>query len=669
MTRRDLVLMAVVTLLIASPLAAQRPLTAPQREAWERLLQAADARLAADTAAIDAALGARDVSLGRAALRAIGQARVAARYDLLRRALAATDTGAAAEAAFALGIARDSLACAPLRTAFARGGAVGVEAAWSLGELGRGCLPTESMLATAPDVPTRVRALEVAARDRAVPLDLLERFASDTAAPVRVAAWYALSRARRAPSDALLFAAHRDTSTAVHEHAARLLAHPIIGTERFGLAYSLLPGWLAHPHPHVRIAAVRAAATWDGGPSDALMPMLGLYPDNVLRDRDVNVRVAIAQALDTVAMGRDTLLWGYAWRADTTFMVRRSLLTGALRAGVALADFAAWRFDTDWRHRAAVADAAGAAPESLFVAFGLTALDDADGRVRAAAIGAVAARRDSSAARRALLTRLARSGGDLHGRATALGALASRASHDDVPLALDAYRRAADDRESDARLAALRLLAAAWRRDSAAIDAPTRVAIAALPAPSDLLLRAAVADVAPLAAWKHAPRSVRPLAHYRRIVRDYVEPARRGRVAAMRIETERGPIRIALACADVPLTCAVFDSLASSRYWDGARFHRVVPAFVAQDGDPRGDGNGGPGFAIRDELNRRRYVRGAVGMALSGPDTGGSQYFLTLSPQPHLDGRYTVIGTVVAGDRVMDALVQGDAIRELRVVR
>jgi cyclophilin family peptidyl-prolyl cis-trans isomerase len=93
----------------------------------------------------------------------------------------------------------------------------------------------------------------------------------------------------------------------------------------------------------------------------------------------------------------------------------------------------------------------------------------------------------------------------------------------------------------------------------------------------------------------------------------------------------------------------------------------VVPGFVAQDGDPRGDGNGGPGYAIRDELNRRRYARGAVGMALSGPDTGGSQYFLTLSPQPHLDGHYTVFARVVGGLEVMDALVQGDRIIEVEV--
>jgi len=91
----------------------------------------------------------------------------------------------------------------------------------------------------------------------------------------------------------------------------------------------------------------------------------------------------------------------------------------------------------------------------------------------------------------------------------------------------------------------------------------------------------------------------------------------------------------------------------------------VVPDFVIQDGDPRGDGNGGPGYAIRDEINPRRYGRGAVGMALSGPDTGGSQFFVTHSPQPHLDGVYTLFGQVIQGDDVLDRIVQGDRIRRI----
>ena len=93
----------------------------------------------------------------------------------------------------------------------------------------------------------------------------------------------------------------------------------------------------------------------------------------------------------------------------------------------------------------------------------------------------------------------------------------------------------------------------------------------------------------------------------------------------------------------------------------------MVPNFVVQGGDPRGDGSGGPGHAIRDELNRRRYLRGTLGMALSGPDTGGSQFFIAHSPQPHLDGGYTVFGQVIGGADVLDRIVQGDRIVRITV--
>jgi cyclophilin family peptidyl-prolyl cis-trans isomerase len=92
----------------------------------------------------------------------------------------------------------------------------------------------------------------------------------------------------------------------------------------------------------------------------------------------------------------------------------------------------------------------------------------------------------------------------------------------------------------------------------------------------------------------------------------------------------------------------------------------VVPDFVVQGGDPRGDGSGGPGWVIPCEINPRRYGEGTVGMALSGQDTGGSQFFITLAPQPHLDGRYTVFGEVVSGMEVVRALEEGDRIRSIR---
>ena len=133
------------------------------------------------------------------------------------------------------------------------------------------------------------------------------------------------------------------------------------------------------------------------------------------------------------------------------------------------------------------------------------------------------------------------------------------------------------------------------------------------------------------------------------------------------IETARGTIEFELAVLDAPQTSRSFVALARKGFFNGLQVHRVVPNFVVQDGDPRGDGEGGPGYTIRDELNERQYVRGTVGMALAWKDTGGSQFFITHSPQPHLDGRYTAIGHVISGMDVVDRIQVGDVIQRIRV--
>jgi cyclophilin family peptidyl-prolyl cis-trans isomerase len=117
------------------------------------------------------------------------------------------------------------------------------------------------------------------------------------------------------------------------------------------------------------------------------------------------------------------------------------------------------------------------------------------------------------------------------------------------------------------------------------------------------------------------------------------------------------------------LTVLSFVRLARRGYFNGIVWHRVVPNFVIQGGDPRGDGNGGPGYALRCEINQVAYDRGAVGMALSGKDTGGSQWFVTHSPQPHLDGGYTVFGNVIQGLETVDKIARGDKIRRIRIIR
>ena len=151
---------------------------------------------------------------------------------------------------------------------------------------------------------------------------------------------------------------------------------------------------------------------------------------------------------------------------------------------------------------------------------------------------------------------------------------------------------------------------------------------------------------------------------------DYRRAATRknGTVKAM-LTTEKGTFTIDLLPEDAPLTVDNFIKLARANYFNGLEVHRVVPNFVMQDGDPRGDGNGGPGWSIRCEVNTVPYERGAVGMALSGKDTGGSQWFVTHSPQPHLDGGYTVFGRVNETDmKVVDRIVRGDKILSVKIV-
>jgi cyclophilin family peptidyl-prolyl cis-trans isomerase len=136
----------------------------------------------------------------------------------------------------------------------------------------------------------------------------------------------------------------------------------------------------------------------------------------------------------------------------------------------------------------------------------------------------------------------------------------------------------------------------------------------------------------------------------------------------LRIRTEKGDILIALLTQDAPMTTATLGRLAGEGYFKNLTFHRVVPDFVVQGGDPRGDGEGGPGFTQRCEVSPRPYFAGTVGLALAGKDTGGSQFFITHSPQPHLEGRYPVLGQVESGQEVADALLESDRILDVELL-
>ncbi|MBN92621.1 MAG: peptidylprolyl isomerase [Deltaproteobacteria bacterium] len=140
-------------------------------------------------------------------------------------------------------------------------------------------------------------------------------------------------------------------------------------------------------------------------------------------------------------------------------------------------------------------------------------------------------------------------------------------------------------------------------------------------------------------------------------------------VVGATVATDKGVIGLALYPQVAPATVASFVSLAESAAYEGLLFHRVVPDFVVQGGDPDGTGWGGPGYTLRDEFSAIPYRRGTLGMARAGLNTAGSQWFVTHSPQPHLEGHYTVFGQVNRGMDVVDSLRRGDRILSVEIRR
>ena len=130
-----------------------------------------------------------------------------------------------------------------------------------------------------------------------------------------------------------------------------------------------------------------------------------------------------------------------------------------------------------------------------------------------------------------------------------------------------------------------------------------------------------------------------------------------------------GEIRIEFFPVDAPKTVENFVTLAKKGFYDGLAFHRVVPGFVAQGGDPKGDGTGGPGYKIKAEFNKQKHLRGSLAMARAAdPDSAGSQFYITFGPQPSLDGQYTVFGRVVSGMEHVDKIKVGDKMKSVKVI-
>ena len=132
-------------------------------------------------------------------------------------------------------------------------------------------------------------------------------------------------------------------------------------------------------------------------------------------------------------------------------------------------------------------------------------------------------------------------------------------------------------------------------------------------------------------------------------------------------DTTRGQIIVQLYAGDAPKTVGNFVGLARDGFYDGTVFHRVIPNFMVQGGDPTGTGRGGPGYKFNDENFTHKHSKGSLSMANAGKNTNGSQFFITHEPQPHLNGMHTVFGQVITGQDIVDAIKQGDKINSLTI--
>ena len=487
-------------------------------------------------------------------------------------------------------------------------------------------------------------------------VSLAERGLAQTDPALHARAAYALSRDPRPPALPILRKLLGDADPRVRAWAARALG--IVGTGDDLAALRPLMDDTADPHRGPVIQALRSAralvAANKAKPLEDWTPRLRSLMD----DPHPGVRASALEAAGVWA--RPELGEALASRMDSGEPWEKGVALVALAAGKysqAPARISAAAASEDVALRARAAEAAGL----LGIPAGAVVLEklagDASFRVRSAALAAwlAADPKAGDVARKALTDP------DPEVRGTALDWLVE---HPVAPIAeLQAalpgvYREGLEEMG----LSAVRALAARGKAEPLEKGAILELLEKAAANGPYVLRREAGESLAKLGETKipaPGPATRQTVDAYR----DVVQRTRRPRTVEIR--TVRGTITVRLACPEAPLTCLNFLQLAAQGYFDGLTFHRVVPDFVIQGGDPRGDGSGGPGYAIRDEINRLRYTRGAVGMALAGPDTGGSQFFIALSPQPHLDGGYTVFGQVVSGDEVLDQIRLGDRIEKV----
>jgi cyclophilin family peptidyl-prolyl cis-trans isomerase/HEAT repeat protein len=562
------------------------------------------------------------------------------------------DVNVRATAAFALGQIGDPTSIdALLQFASDANGDVGGEAVEALSKLAAKVPLARYTAFTTAQVPEGIRARAVR---------FLFRFKSDEASAIaadalaspspriREEATYALARRAYA-------AARPRLELLVNDPNPQTRANVMSALGRIAAPESLprLIEALRDPHPWVRTNAVVAIARLAAKDRHTLerpeMAQDAMRVLELLDDPDPGARASSIDALGYYAVRSEPARRRLLDVAASGSRWDRELAAGAIAKNLGdekllPAEMSGWA-------KVRVLEAASAISDAVRERYAR----DPDPLVRAQALATIADERIDA---NLPLIRAALADPDVIVRGYAIGAYGKSSDANKLAGLQSAERRARGDKQNDARLAAVGALAS--------IDYPERESVLrAQLGDTDPVVRRIAADAIEQKLKKPRPQYT-PLPVTRTDYAQIVEWSRHPHTAT--IHMTRGNIRIALLTQDAPVTTWNFAQLARAKYFDNSSFMRVVPNFVIQGGDPRNDMEGGPGYAIRDEINLQKYTRAAVGMALSGPDTGGSQFFITHSPQPHLDGGYTIFGRVTAGmTAVVDQTERGDRVETISI--
>jgi cyclophilin family peptidyl-prolyl cis-trans isomerase/HEAT repeat protein len=669
--RLAVVLAAVAAFSGARRARAQDP---AQVEAMAPILQVEDRR-DFDPQVLTRGLTDPDAAVRTIAVLAVGRIGDRRGASLLQPLLIDPNSDVVANTFFALGLIRDSASTDAIVTRLRStdtltAAAVG-EAATALARIGGATAARfiGQVLSGATDItPSRqIQFIPNALIDSwhlgaLTPAQAILHYTTDTSSDLRWRAVYTLGRIRAPAGARAVISAARDQVPVIRETAIKWLTRQLADSAALAptAVIPALTRALDDEQPGIRVNAIMSLATFGDSATSARIAAL-------LNDPDLNVRVAAASALGSTRGSAAAHALDLLMDKHDVWAVRRAGIAALARVDTAIfaRRVAPWIAGTDWRDRAAGIQAWATVPGGNAMVF-RAALADRDARVQAAALAAWRSIRGDTTV--AGLARARLNAPDIQLRAAAVTALRPFVTTADIDPLLACWRLSHDDAATDVRLAIVADLHALARRDSALLNMmqqPERRDF--LERPTDPVVRADAARSWPELAQQWGDKwpidTHRSLDDYRAVVRTYLLASDDPHVT---IDVAgRGTIDVELLAHEAPLTVANFLQLVDRHYFDGNQWHRVVPNFVVQDGDRTGTGDGGPGWSIRDETDRERYAGTMLGMALSGPDTGGSQWFINLSAQPHLDGIYTIFGKVTGPITALTRIVQGDVIRSI----